>query len=565
MREKRSKTGSLIWSMYGIMLLLTFILIFISSKKYKIESPVDQQYKEMIPFTDGWVNEEGKTVDLLNLYQEKSLKAREEYCMFHNIPDEIKEGYTLNIIAKNVYYQLYVDGKQLVDVYNPASVKRQDSFGRKYSMIPIRKSMAGKTITMKFVLAYDDKSSTFLDATIGLPQGHLLHFFEKKMTSVVTCVIFLCVSILLVLVDIPINMRKEKNHELLALGLFSFVVGMWGLMSTHIFEYFTGDGRTAQITTCLLLSIIALPLLMYIRYSMGLITVRELGAFALISFTEFLTVWILEITNTVDVQVTLKFTHFVLVMGLLLLTALLLRRDKMDEKNKTSGIYHLFRIIGLASLIVGGVVDFFRYYRRNVADNAVFVRFGLLLFIICFGVASLEKTIRAVQIGAKAEFVSHLAYQDGLTNLSNRTAFNERLESLSSNQNSVALIMFDVNNLKTVNDNLGHQYGDEMLVRSAKLISDSFKTSGVECYRIGGDEFVVILCEDNVMEAVIDGLEAFNGNVEEYNKQDNLIYQIRIAYGFAVLEEEKCDIKQLYEIADQRMYERKKRMKASGN
>ena len=543
------------------MMLLTFVLIFISKGKYEMENPVDQQYKETISFADGWTDEGGNVVNLLNLYQDGHIKAGEEYRVYHSIPYNIEEGYTLNISARNVYYQLYVDDMLLQDVYNPSSQEVKDSFGRKYSMIPIEKSMAGKTIVMKIVLIYDEKSTTFLEVTLGLPQGHLLHFAREKMISILTCIIFFFVGILLVVVDIPINMRKEKNHELLALGLFSLAVGMWGLISTHAIEYFTGNGRTTQIAACLFLILIPLPLFIYIRYSRGLFTSREVSVYAILSFIEFLVVWILEITNTADVQITLKFTHIVLGIGVLLLVSLLFRKRKIHEGNEETGIFHLFRGIGLIAIVLGAIIDFFRYYQRNVADNAVFVRFGLLLFIMCFGVASMEKTIRAVKIGVKAELVGRLAYEDGLTGLANRTAFNERLEMLQMKQDSVALIMFDVNDLKKVNDNLGHQNGDEMLVKSASLILDSFETIGGECYRIGGDEFVVILCVDNILEAVTNGLQALKGYVKEYNEQEYLKYQIHIAYGYAILAEEKCDVNQLYEIADHRMYECKKQMK----
>ena len=269
MREKKNRVSPLVWIMYGIMLILTFILLFISREKYRIESPADQQYKDTISLIDGWVDEEGKAVDLLNLYQTKHIKAGKEYYVYHSIPSEIKEGDTINISAKNIYYQLYVDDMLLPDVYNPIDQDVQNSFGRKYSLIPIEKSMAGKTMVMKIVPVYEEKGSTFLDITLGLPQGHLLHFAREKVISIVTCVLFLFVSILLILVDIPINMKKEKNHELLALGLFSFVVGMWGLMSTHVVEYITGDGRTTQIAACLFLALIVLPLFIYIRYSRG--------------------------------------------------------------------------------------------------------------------------------------------------------------------------------------------------------------------------------------------------------------------------------------------------------
>ena len=55
---------------------------------------------------------------------------------------------------------------------------------------------------------------------------------------------------------------------------------------------------------------------------------------------------------------------------------------------------------------------------------------------------------------------------------------------------------------------------------------------------------------------------AFKENVKEYNEQDNLKYQIRIAYGYALFEGDKCDVQELFEVADQRMYQCKKQMKA---
>lgn len=53
------------------------------------------------------------------------------------------------------------------------------------------------------------------------------------------------------------------------------------------------------------------------------------------------------------------------------------------------------------------------------------------------------------------------------------------------------MIVFDINNLKIINDTLGHDFGDILIIDSCKLICKVFKRSPV--YRIGGDEFVVIL------------------------------------------------------------------------
>lgn len=86
--------------------------------------------------------------------------------------------------------------------------------------------------------------------------------------------------------------------------------------------------------------------------------------------------------------------------------------------------------------------------------------------------------------------------RDPLTNVNNRIAYDDKEKLLQSQINSelgvkFAIAMFDVNNLKLINDSLGHEAGDKYLIRSCHLICNVFKHSPV--YRMGGDEFVAIL------------------------------------------------------------------------
>jgi diguanylate cyclase (GGDEF)-like protein/PAS domain S-box-containing protein len=94
------------------------------------------------------------------------------------------------------------------------------------------------------------------------------------------------------------------------------------------------------------------------------------------------------------------------------------------------------------------------------------------------------------------EEVLKLAFQDQLTGLSNRKLLQhevtERLEITHKNQEYNALVLLDIDYFKSLNDTLGHDYGDNFLVQVAnrlRLILDSKKS----IYRIGGDEFVVLL------------------------------------------------------------------------
>ena len=94
-----------------------------------------------------------------------------------------------------------------------------------------------------------------------------------------------------------------------------------------------------------------------------------------------------------------------------------------------------------------------------------------------------------------AAYINALAYRDSLTGVKNSTAYTEAVSELNKEINlgnpSFVVIVADINNLKKTNDTHGHDIGNELIVHASRILSDIFKTSSV--YRIGGDEFVVVL------------------------------------------------------------------------
>ena len=90
-------------------------------------------------------------------------------------------------------------------------------------------------------------------------------------------------------------------------------------------------------------------------------------------------------------------------------------------------------------------------------------------------------------------YLEKLSYRDMLTGLYNRNRYIERLEAYKQVQDQqIGAIYFDLNGLKKVNDEQGHRAGDELIVRAAGTIAGIFAE---DAYRVGGDEFVVILLD----------------------------------------------------------------------
>jgi diguanylate cyclase (GGDEF)-like protein len=177
------------------------------------------------------------------------------------------------------------------------------------------------------------------------------------------------------------------------------------------------------------------------------------------------------------------------------------------------------------------------------------------------------------------QLVSHLkiyikdlnskAYRDALTGVKNKGAFDISAHKLDDmirmaepgRAPQFAVVMLDCNDLKSINDQLGHDKGDIYLCAACTFICGIFVHSPV--FRLGGDEFAVIL-QKHDYEHREELLKRFRQDAQEANAGvENPWEQINIALGMAVYDSElDKDVSAVLHRADERMYADKRRMKA---
>lgn len=178
-----------------------------------------------------------------------------------------------------------------------------------------------------------------------------------------------------------------------------------------------------------------------------------------------------------------------------------------------------------------------------------------LLKIIGFQVAS------AIENARLYERVYQLSFQDALTDIANYRAFHRDLEDLLNEKDtSVALIMLDSDNLKSVNDHYGHHLGDALIRR----IADAMKASaghGDTAYRYAGDEFM-LLSPGASMEEVEEKVRS----IREYLRthplvQDSFCIPITVSVGIACFPEDAHTADGLKRAADEALYRSKRKGK----
>ena len=154
----------------------------------------------------------------------------------------------------------------------------------------------------------------------------------------------------------------------------------------------------------------------------------------------------------------------------------------------------------------------------------------------------------------------HKAYTDPLTGVKSKQAYLEDVSALKGRMDTgedveFAVVVFDVNDLKKVNDLQGHEAGDQHIKNASRLICELFKHSPV--YRIGGDEFASILGKKDYFNREM-LLKAFDAMVDENKRCGRVVVSAGSADYDPKKDESYSDV---FQRADEAMYERKKFLK----
>lgn len=162
------------------------------------------------------------------------------------------------------------------------------------------------------------------------------------------------------------------------------------------------------------------------------------------------------------------------------------------------------------------------------------------------------------------DYINGLAYRDALTGVKNKTAYQDAVQQMEERMRvahpEFAVAVFDINDLKHTNDHFGHDFGDMLIRDCCKILCQVFKHSPV--YRIGGDEFVIIL-EGSDFENYNGLWDSLEETITEANRNCRIDHKISIARGIAIYSfETDLVFGNVFKRADDAMYQNKANMKS---
>ena len=234
--------------------------------------------------------------------------------------------------------------------------------------------------------------------------------------------------------------------------------------------------------------------------------------------------------------------------------------SKMDQSGHLVMLNLYVRDMVYGVLVCDIPYNIFSYYESLIYQVSCAIR---ILHLLMYTQETGNQLKESLEIITKNNLrLDTLAKQDELTGIYNRRGFYIEAENLmkeeAENHKYIMVGFADTDNLKMINDTYGHDEGDNIIIGSANVLSDTLGNRGVIA-RMGGDEFAFVFMSNNRDEEK-EFYDSFEDNINKYNEESEKEYRLSISLGMYVYEyNEDIDLKELLESADQEMYHIKKK------
>lgn len=538
-----------------------------------------------IELDDGWsVTINGKEYDNVTLskFRFKMCNRGDVLTLRHIVPRyDIISLPTLEVYTTHSAIKVYLDD-EVIYTYGQRLYDENKLLGYGEHFVSMPYGANSKWLTVEMTVSEDNvfngvKAMKLLDGNSAMVKD-----LSGKRVNL-SIAMFLIVFGVIIMVLSMLMLRRAVNFvQTFCIALFSFLIGCWTLCNNDLIEYFTTDLLMKSYLEYYSLYILPLPLTYYFRDK---IDVRSNPKWLKVYFWGIIAAEIVYIASAVILQEAnlvhlpqiLVGSHILMILTIVLILMISVIDIKVRKQRPT--IVMIGFLIAIAIVIVELIRFNIEKYITGFTKNAYSsdTCFAVLIIVISMLLDYGNKTSKSLYENAQRAVLEQMAYMDELTGLGNRRMCEKKLTELEEKEMSsdsvYAIVSLDLNFLKRTNDTYGHKKGDELIKSFSDVLSNVFSLYGTVT-RTGGDEFVVIL-DDITEEKVKSLLAQMLEQMEEKNKSASDV-TLSTAYGYAMkgeipskqekTEEVKLKVvdigpRAVYRIADDRMYENKRKSK----
>lgn len=514
-------------------------------------------------FSTGWHNEYGLAFDVSKLAVKRvDFDENTPLVLYKEIPDD-NEDSALFFRSENLRVNVYIGDvlvKSTDDIITPSLL---DSY-QAYFYIPLSNAYSGQNIRLEIFKTEFARSFCLDNVYYGTSYAVASKIMSDEMPALILSVCIFVAGLVFILCGEITRKLLAHYRGMVCFGIACVFISFWFICGSvwfyHVFNniYFAETCRNVFLLA-------AIPcMILYFIENYKIAHLQLMRVTLIIAMAMFFVLTILDLAGVVSFAKTVIVRHLYLVYaGITVIVEMVNYLSKVNGSKDGSKVYYLAAIF----FVLFGFFDVLNYYRSNEGDYSTYTRLGMFVLTIATACSVSGEVADALKKGIKAGKIGKMAFTDANTGIGNATAFKQKMEELEQTKSRyqyIAIVQFDVNNLKVINDTKGHEAGDLLIKTAAQIIEASFGTIG-GCYRTGGDEFVAITTYNHAPLECEKAINKFDSLINQFNLNPEKPFDLRIAFGIAYYrssDDSMITLKEVHKIADERMYQNKKELKA---
>lgn len=483
----------------------------------------------------------------------KEPAGTEGITLSRTLPNQVPEDAVLTFVSRNACIEIFIEDRLIYSMTTPENTPIGILLGNEMHLVPLPQDAGGKEIAIRY------RFSESHDNTYRIPMIHLgsheavtYQFYRTVNELIIFSQMcgFFCLFCLFAALFFKIKKVVYPCCSLVLVAIFTLVATTWIVTDSNLLVMLTPSRSAVYFISNLAFMLIPVPLMLFLYTSAHY--KRNAYAGLLVLFVlSFIARLVLFFGGIADLESTNIITHILMMIAAATSIILLGREWVLYRKKTILAFFTSFIALGTCL-----VLSLFLDRTTHELDYAFSFRILLALMMIAMIYELFSQFAAIAKNNIENQLYQKLAYTDGLTGVPNRMAFEDQLRSLSDKPGceTLSIVIFDINRLKFVNDTYGHLAGDNLIKCTARTIQTTFGTHG-KCYRIGGDEFAVIL-KDYSEASLEKKLSDFSiaVNAADVGNPDGL----HVAMGYATCSAEGQQfVYRLLAEADKAMYENK--------
>ena len=547
MFEKIQKISS---TVIGFLLLGVVVLVFALHMDH-IGSVFPDDAAEL---SSGWIDNNGNEIDILGI--DSPPETELELCRTLN--GAALNGESLCFISRNVVFSIYLENRLIYDFHPTLGGYYGNTYGDHIHIVKLPVFAEEAALRIDVTVLASDKRTGFEDMTLRDPGAYTVEVVRSNAGKTIVFLLVFGFGAIIFIFGLIESFLQRDMLETISLGVIIMLLSLWTNGSVGVFQVVTGNSAMIHVADYTVMCLLPIPVLTFVASFTNCTRSKPVIICIGLSVINFLIQFFGVPAGLTDYREMLRVSHILILIGMPVVVYLIVSSIRENKIDRTQRIY---LITALTVIFSSGLVDMVRYYSTSTEDPSFITRIGLVIFAVIFTVYEFKQLLDAHVKSYEADMMRRLAMEDPLTGIFNRTAFTFFEKELLTRQKGKCLfIHLDVNFLKKVNDTYGHAEGDRHIIAAARIIKESFGQNG-RCFRVGGDEFFVILDCKDLQEEYAQGLAKFRELIAEYNKEEHPV-PLSIAHGYAEYDCASHNPEETERLADSRMYENKKQMKS---